>query len=93
MGPSMYVCAMPARIYTAFMLGRYPLRRQAGRRPARGAADGHANRARPPLLLELLELMELSRWVSLLVGLQERHWDQITAAVGKEDVRPTPSER
>ena len=40
-----------------------------------------------------VELMELSRWLSLLVGLQERHWDQITAAVGKEDVRPTPSER
>ena len=49
------------------MLGRYPFRRQAGRRPARGAADGHADGARPPLLLELLELMELPSELEPLV--------------------------
>ena len=63
----MYVCAMPARIYTAFMICRYPLRRQAGGRPARRAAVGHADGARPPLLLELQELMELPSELEPLV--------------------------
>ena len=49
------------------MLGRYPLRRQAGGRPARRAADGHADGARLPLLLELLELMELPSKLEPLV--------------------------
>ena len=43
------------------------LRKDQDTMPARGAADGHADGARPPLLLELLELMELPSELEPLV--------------------------